>query len=202
MAHGRVQCRGQGVFTAAAFRSCRHGGQGWRGHDSHDSHAQKLIFLIFIPQQRLTPTTVKLNCFPRKSYNRNFSSKLPLRLDHSPIAAPWHPPRRSCTCAASRSCTSTAVLWCVCQGEWRGYGVLTAPRRRRPHAPSSRRVDSRCARPIDRNYPDDCATNHCQVHVEKSPSEPDRKRIYNDDEFTAVGATLVEDQSWPDAPKE
>jgi saccharopine dehydrogenase (NAD+, L-lysine-forming) len=35
-----------------------------------------------------------------------------------------------------------------------------------------------------------------EIHVEKSPEDPDRKRIFDDEEFTAVGATLVEDQSW------
>ncbi|KAF2415401.1 Formate/glycerate dehydrogenase catalytic domain-like protein [Tothia fuscella] len=39
-----------------------------------------------------------------------------------------------------------------------------------------------------------------EVHVEKSPQNPDRKRIYDDSEFEKVGATLVEDQSWPKAP--
>jgi hypothetical protein len=42
----------------------------------------------------------------------------------------------------------------------------------------------------------------CEVHVEKSPVNPDRKRIFEDEEFTNVGAILVEDQSWKDAPSE
>ena len=41
-----------------------------------------------------------------------------------------------------------------------------------------------------------------EVHVEKSPEDPGRKRIFEDSEFTAVGATLVEDQSWVNAPAE
>lgn len=41
-----------------------------------------------------------------------------------------------------------------------------------------------------------------EVHVEKSPADPSRKRIYEDEEFTKVGATLVEDQSWMEAPAE
>jgi hypothetical protein len=39
-----------------------------------------------------------------------------------------------------------------------------------------------------------------EVHVEKSPADPDRKRIYDDAEFEQVGALLVDDQSWPNAP--
>jgi saccharopine dehydrogenase (NAD+, L-lysine-forming) len=39
-----------------------------------------------------------------------------------------------------------------------------------------------------------------EVHVEKSPQDPNRKRIYDDEEFVKVGATLVEDQSWTSAP--
>jgi saccharopine dehydrogenase (NAD+, L-lysine-forming) len=35
------------------------------------------------------------------------------------------------------------------------------------------------------------------VHVEKSP-----ERIYDDAEFSAVGATLVDEGSWPSAPKD
>lgn len=41
-----------------------------------------------------------------------------------------------------------------------------------------------------------------EVHVERSPKDPSRKRIYDDEEFVAVGATLVDDQSWPNAPKD
>jgi saccharopine dehydrogenase (NAD+, L-lysine forming) len=41
-----------------------------------------------------------------------------------------------------------------------------------------------------------------EVHVEKSPADPRRSRIYKDDEFAAVGAKLVEDQSWQMAPSE
>jgi saccharopine dehydrogenase (NAD+, L-lysine-forming) len=40
------------------------------------------------------------------------------------------------------------------------------------------------------------------VVVEKSPNDPSRKRIFDDAEFEAVGATLVEDQSWTTAPKD
>lgn len=39
-----------------------------------------------------------------------------------------------------------------------------------------------------------------EVHVERSPKDPSRKRIYDDDEFENVGAKLVEDQIWTDAP--
>ncbi|KAF2403265.1 saccharopine dehydrogenase [Trichodelitschia bisporula] len=39
-----------------------------------------------------------------------------------------------------------------------------------------------------------------EVHVERSPADPSRKRIYDDAEFEAVGATLVQDQSWTGAP--
>jgi saccharopine dehydrogenase (NAD+, L-lysine-forming) len=41
-----------------------------------------------------------------------------------------------------------------------------------------------------------------EVHVEKSPTDPKRSRIYKDHEFQAVGAKLVEDQSWLQAPSE
>jgi saccharopine dehydrogenase (NAD+, L-lysine forming) len=41
-----------------------------------------------------------------------------------------------------------------------------------------------------------------EVHVERSPADPSRKRIYEDEEFEAVGAKLVEDQSWTKAPSE
>lgn len=40
-----------------------------------------------------------------------------------------------------------------------------------------------------------------EVHVERSPKDPSRKRIYDDEEFENVGAKLVEDQSWTDAPR-
>jgi saccharopine dehydrogenase (NAD+, L-lysine-forming) len=39
-----------------------------------------------------------------------------------------------------------------------------------------------------------------EVHIEKSPQDPSRKRIYDDSEFEKIGATLVEDQSWTEAP--
>lgn len=38
------------------------------------------------------------------------------------------------------------------------------------------------------------------MHVEKSPLDPTRSRIYKDSEFAAVGAKLVDDQSWTSAP--
>jgi hypothetical protein len=41
-----------------------------------------------------------------------------------------------------------------------------------------------------------------EVHVEKSLVNPDRKRIFEDEEFTNVGVILVEDQNWKDAPAE
>jgi saccharopine dehydrogenase (NAD+, L-lysine-forming) len=41
-----------------------------------------------------------------------------------------------------------------------------------------------------------------EVHVEKSPADPTRSRIYKDEEFSAVGAKIVEDQSWTSAPLE
>src|SRR5215469_9694640 len=34
-----------------------------------------------------------------------------------------------------------------------------------------------------------------EVHVERSPKDPSRKRIYDDEEFEQVGAKLVDDQS-------
>ena len=36
-----------------------------------------------------------------------------------------------------------------------------------------------------------------KVNVERSP-----ERIFDDDEFAAVGATLVEEGSWPNAPED
>lgn len=44
-------------------------------------------------------------------------------------------------------------------------------------------------------------SGHYEVHIEKSPESPDRKRVFGDDEFP-IGphCTLVEDGSWPDAP--
>ena len=41
-----------------------------------------------------------------------------------------------------------------------------------------------------------------EVHVERSPKDPSRKRIYDDSEFEQVGAKLVDDQSWPTVPEE
>ncbi|KIW03186.1 uncharacterized protein PV09_05413 [Verruconis gallopava] len=41
-----------------------------------------------------------------------------------------------------------------------------------------------------------------EVHVERSPSNPDLKRIFDDEEFEKVGAKLVENNSWPKAPKD
>jgi saccharopine dehydrogenase (NAD+, L-lysine-forming) len=41
-----------------------------------------------------------------------------------------------------------------------------------------------------------------EIHVERSPDNPDNKRIFDDEEFEKVGAKLVEDQSWPRAPKD
>ena len=40
------------------------------------------------------------------------------------------------------------------------------------------------------------------VHVERSPSDPDFKRVFDDDEFERAGATLVETGSWPNAPQD
>jgi saccharopine dehydrogenase (NAD+, L-lysine forming) len=40
------------------------------------------------------------------------------------------------------------------------------------------------------------------IQVEKSPNDPSRRRIFSDQEFEAVGAQLVEDQSWTEAPVE
>lgn len=37
------------------------------------------------------------------------------------------------------------------------------------------------------------------VSVERSPADPNYKRIFNDDEYEAVGATLVPSGVWPDA---
>ncbi|RDL32976.1 uncharacterized protein BP5553_08415 [Venustampulla echinocandica] len=41
-----------------------------------------------------------------------------------------------------------------------------------------------------------------EVHVERSPKDPSRKRIYDDDEFERVGAKLVDDQSWSKTPRD
>jgi Alanine dehydrogenase/PNT, N-terminal domain len=41
-----------------------------------------------------------------------------------------------------------------------------------------------------------------QVEVEKSPTDPSRRRIFADEEFESIGAKLVEDQSWTSAPVE
>ena len=40
-----------------------------------------------------------------------------------------------------------------------------------------------------------------EVHVERSPKDPSRRRIYDDDEFERVGAKLVGDQTWTEAPQ-
>jgi len=40
-----------------------------------------------------------------------------------------------------------------------------------------------------------------EVHVERSPKDPSRKRIYDDSEFESVGAKLVGDQTWTEAPR-
>lgn len=40
-----------------------------------------------------------------------------------------------------------------------------------------------------------------EVCVERSPKDPSRKRIYEDEEFERVGAKLVPDQSWKEAPR-
>lgn len=41
-----------------------------------------------------------------------------------------------------------------------------------------------------------------EVHVERSPQDPKRRRIFSDADFEAVGAKLVDDGSWPDAPRD
>ena len=41
-----------------------------------------------------------------------------------------------------------------------------------------------------------------EVHVERSPKDPSRKRIYEDDEFELAGAKLVDNQSWSKAPRD
>lgn len=40
------------------------------------------------------------------------------------------------------------------------------------------------------------------VRVERSSTDPQIARIFKDEEFEKVGATLVPDQSWVDAPEE
>lgn len=40
-----------------------------------------------------------------------------------------------------------------------------------------------------------------EIQVERSPKDPSRKRIFDDSEFEAAGANLVDDGSWPNAPK-
>jgi hypothetical protein len=39
-----------------------------------------------------------------------------------------------------------------------------------------------------------------QIDIERSPSDPSRRRIFADEEFSAIGANLVADQSWTSTP--
>jgi len=41
-----------------------------------------------------------------------------------------------------------------------------------------------------------------EVHVERNPADASRSRVYNDEEFAAVGAILVDTQSWTEVPND